>query len=90
MVNQLQLGCDCLGAITYFDIPAADDFGLPYVMTNAVCMREEGYGMLWKHYESRSSVLEMRRSHRLVTRFFCAVTNYDCGFFWYLYQDGTI
>ena len=32
----------------------------------------------------------MRRSRRLVISSFSAIGNYDYGFFWYLYQDGTI
>jgi primary-amine oxidase len=90
LANQLELGCDCLGAIRYFDVPAVDDQGSPYLMKNAICMHEEDYGTLWKHYEFRSGVFEMRRSRRLVISFFCTVANYDYGFFWYLYQDGTI
>lgn len=90
LANQLELGCDCLGAIRYFDIPAVNDFGEPIVMKNAVCMHEEDYGTLWKHYEFRTGVYEIRRSRRLVISFFCTVANYDYGFYWYLYQDGTI
>lgn len=90
LANQLELGCDCLGAIRYFDVPAVDDLGQPYVMKNAVCMHEEDYGTLWKHYEFRTGVFEVRRSRRLVISFFCTVGNYDYGFYWYLYQDGTI
>ncbi len=90
LANQLELGCDCLGAIRYFDIPTVDDNGVPFLMKNAVCMHEEDYGTLWKHYEFRSETYEMRRSRRLVISFFCTVGNYDYGFYWYLYQDGTI
>ncbi|QQV07925.1 hypothetical protein I6I49_01055 (plasmid) [Acinetobacter johnsonii] len=32
LANQLELGCDCLGAIRYFDIPSCDDFGNTFVM----------------------------------------------------------
>ena len=32
----------------------------------------------------------MRRSRRLVISSFATVGNYDYGFYWYLYQDGTI
>ncbi|WP_432695690.1 primary-amine oxidase [Marinobacterium sp. YM272] len=90
LANQLELGCDCLGAIRYFDIPAVDDKGESFLMKNAVCMHEEDYGTLWKHYEFRTGVFEVRRSRRLVISFFCTVGNYDYGFYWYLYQDGTI
>ena len=90
LANVLELGCDCLGHIHYFDIPAADDIGNAFVMKNAVCMHEEDYGILWKHYEFRNGTHEVRRSRRLVVSFFATVGNYDYGFYWYLYQDGTI
>ncbi|WAC27187.1 primary-amine oxidase [Ancylobacter sp. SL191] len=90
LANQLELGCDCLGHIHYFDVPAADDLGQPFLMKNAICMHEEDYGTLWKHYEFRNGIYETRRSRRLVISFFATVGNYDYGFYWYLYQDGTI
>lgn len=90
LANCLELGCDCLGHIHYFDVPSADDFGQPTVMKNAICMHEEDYGILWKHYEFRNGIFEVRRSRRLVISFFATVGNYDYGFYWYLYQDGTI
>lgn len=90
LANALELGCDCLGNIHYFDVPAADSKGEPFVMQNAICMHEEDYGIIWKHYEFRNGLFEVRRSRRLVISFFATVGNYDYGFYWYLYQDGTI
>ncbi|WP_163877125.1 primary-amine oxidase [Rhizobium laguerreae] len=90
LANCLELGCDCLGHIHYFDVPAADDLGQPFIMKNAICVHEEDYGILWKHYEFRNGIFEVRRSRRLVISFFATVGNYDYGFYWYLYQDGTI
>jgi primary-amine oxidase len=90
LANALELGCDCLGHIHYFDVAAADNLGQPFTMPNAVCMHEEDYGILWKHYEFRNDTFEVRRSRRLVISFFATVGNYDYGFYWYLYQDGTI
>ena len=90
LANALELGCDCLGHIHYFDVPTHDDAGHPIVMKNAVCMHEEDFGILWKHYEFRTDTYEVRRSRRLVISFFATVGNYDYGFYWYLYQDGTI
>jgi primary-amine oxidase len=90
LANALELGCDCLGHIHYFDVPAADDLGRPMLMKNAICLHEEDYGVLWKHYEFRNDTFEVRRSRRLVVSFFATVGNYDYGFYWYLYQDGTI
>ena len=89
--NALTLGCDCLGEIHYFDATIADDDGHPRTITNAICMHEEDYGLLWKHTDittaPRSST---RRQRRLVISFFITVGNYDYGFYWYLYLDGTI
>ena len=90
LANALELGCDCLGQIHYFDVPVADDYGKPTIMKNAICLHEEDYGILWKHYEFRNETFEVRRSRRLVISFFTTVGNYDYGFYWYFYQDGTI
>ena len=46
--------------------------------------------MLWRHIEWRDGSGEVRRSRRMVISSFSAIGNYDYGFFWYLYQDGTI
>lgn len=90
LANALELGCDCLGNIHYFNVPAADNNGEPFIMQNAICMHEEDYGIIWKHHDLRNARLEVRRSRRLVISFFATVGNYDYGFYWYLYQDGTI
>ena len=54
LANSLELGCDCLGLIHYFDIPMVEDQGTVAVMKNAVCMHEEDYGILWKHFDFRT------------------------------------
>jgi primary-amine oxidase len=53
-------------------------------------MHEEDYGVLWRHSDIRYGGSWVRRSRRLVVSFFSTVGNYDYGFFWYFYQDGTI
>ena len=88
--NSLTLGCDCLGEIRYFDATLADEFGNPRVIPNAICMHEEDYGTLWKHTDIYTGSSEVRRQRRLVISFFTTVGNYDYGFYWYLYLDGTI
>lgn len=90
LADSLELGCDCLGVIQYFDVTMLDEFGKPFVLKNVICLHEEDYGVLWKHRNMHSGVNETRRSRRLVISFFTTVGNYDYGFFWYLYQDGTI
>ncbi len=90
MVNSLMLGCDCLGEIYYFDAVLNDSKGDVFEIPNAVCMHEEDFGILWKHVDWRSGQTEVRRSRRLVISFIATVGNYEYGFFWYFYQDGTI
>lgn len=88
--NELELGCDCVGEIRYFDAILADELGLPRTVRNGVCMHEEDYGTLWKHTDIFTGSSEVRRARRLVISFFTTVGNYDYGFYWYLYLDGTI
>ena len=88
--NSLENGCDCLGEIHYFDAVLADELGSPRVINNAVCLHEEDFGALWKHTDPFTGSRQVRRSRRLVISFFTSVGNYDYGFFWYLYLDGTI
>jgi primary-amine oxidase len=88
--NSLELGCDCLGFIKYFDGHLCTSRGEPLTVKNAVCMHEEDYGILWKHTDRRLNTPEVRRSRRLVVSSIATVENYEYGFFWYLYQDGNI
>jgi primary-amine oxidase len=88
--NSLQLGCDCLGHIRYFDAHLCTSRGEPLILKNAICMHEEDFGILWKHTDRRLNVPEVRRSRRLVVSSVSTVENYEYGFFWYLYQDGSI
>jgi primary-amine oxidase len=88
--NSLELGCDCLGHIHYFDAHMTNSRGEPLTIKNAICMHEEDYGILWKHTDRRLEVPEVRRSRRLVISSVSTVENYEYGFFWYLYQDGNI
>jgi primary-amine oxidase len=89
-VNSLELGCDCVGHIHYFDAVLADSAGEPRTVPNAVCMHEEDFGVLWKHTDLFTGSAQTRRQRRLVISFFVTVGNYDYGFYWYLYLDGTI
>ncbi|MGH9017916.1 MAG: primary-amine oxidase, partial [Acidimicrobiales bacterium] len=90
MVNSLALGCDCVGVIHYFDAVFTSEQGTPYTITNAICLHEEDYGMLWKHVDARSGRTEVRRSRRLVVSSIATVGNYEYGFFWYFYLDGSV
>ncbi|MEE2703602.1 MAG: primary-amine oxidase [Myxococcota bacterium] len=90
MANSLKLGCDCLGEIHYFDTTYLSWNGDPVTIPNAICMHEEDYGILWKHTDMHSGTVEVRRSRRLVVSTILTVGNYEYGFFWYLYLDGSI
>ena len=68
----------------------ADGDGQPREIPNAICMHEEDFGVLWKHTDLFTESAETRRQRRLVISFFATVGNYDYGFYWYLYLDGTI
>jgi primary-amine oxidase len=90
MGNSLQLGCDCLGVIHYFDAVLSTEQGQPYEVPNAVCLHEEDSGILWKHHDLHGGTDETRRSRRLVVSFIATVGNYEYGFYWYFYLDGNI
>jgi primary-amine oxidase len=90
LANSLELGCDCLGAIHYFDFHVNDNDGKGVELKNVVCMHEEDYGILWKHTDFRTMDVEVRRSRRLVVSMIATVGNYEYGYFWYFYQDGSI
>ncbi|QEH33802.1 Copper methylamine oxidase precursor [Aquisphaera giovannonii] len=90
LANSLELGCDCLGTIRYFDAHLADNQGRVTTIKNAICVHEEDHGLLWKHTDWRTAQSEVRRSRRLAVSLIANVGNYDYGFYWYFYQDGSI
>jgi primary-amine oxidase len=90
LANSLTDGCDCLGAIHYFDVTFGNERGAPYTIPNAICMHEEDYGIVWKHVDLRNGRSEVRRQRRLVISSIATVGNYEYGFYWYFYLDGTM
>ena len=90
LANSLQLGCDCLGHIQYFDAVMSDGLGNTRTIKNAICLHEEDFGVAWKHTDLRNNYMEVRRARKLVISFFCTVGNYDYGFYWSFFQDGVI
>ena len=93
LVNSLELGCDCLGEIVYLDGVVTDERGGARTIENAICIHEEDAGLLWKHTyrhpDERGTQAWLRRSRRLVISTIATVDNYDYGFYWYFYQDGS-
>jgi primary-amine oxidase len=90
MANTLKNGCDCLGEIRYLDWHFADEHGNATKTENAICIHEEDYGILWKHVDLLGGRTEVRRQRRLVVSFIATVGNYEYGFYWYFYLDGSI
>jgi primary-amine oxidase len=89
MTTSLELGCDCLGEITYLDAVVADSRGEPRTIPNAICIHEEDSGVLWKHVDHAFGG-EVRRARRLVVSFHVTVANYEYLVYWRFYQDGNI
>src|SRR5207248_1320425 len=90
MANSQTLGCDCLGAIHYFDAVVPDVFGNPRTIERCICLHEEDAGLSWKHYDMRSKRTEVRRARRLVVSSISTIGNYEYASYWYLHQDGRI
>jgi primary-amine oxidase len=90
LANSLTLGCDCVGHIQYFDGVVNNNDGEATTIPNAVCMHEEDTGIGWKHTDFRTGAVQVRRRRRLVISTIVTVGNYEYGYFWYLYTDGTI
>ena len=89
-VNSLELGCDCVGDITYADVVMADDWGNPYTQRNAICLHEEDHGLAWKHTDLHSGDIQSRRSRRFVVNCVITAGNYEYAFRWYFYTDARI
>ncbi len=87
--NSLTLGCDCLGEIVYLDAAVTTPDGSIKEIPNAICMHEEDNGILWKHVDTDGHT-EVRRGRRFVVSSIVTVNNYEYGYFWYFYQDGSI
>lgn len=90
LANSLTLGCDCLGATRYFDVDILDSRGKAVTLKNVICLHEEDHGLLWKHTDWRTNQSEVRRSRRLSVSFIATVGNYEYGFYWHFYQDGSL
>src|SRR5262249_56155216 len=89
LANSLELGCDCLGEIHYFDAFLNDNDGHPQLIKNAICMHEEDHGILWKHTDWRTGKAEVRRSRRLGISMIATVGNYQYPHLWSPYPAAT-
>ena len=90
LANSLELGCDCLGEIRYFDARSSTPQGEPCDAPNAICLHEEDDGMLWKHTTGAPATTRCAGPAGWSVSSIATVGNYEYGFYWYFYQDGTI
>lgn len=75
--NSLELGCDCLGHIAYFDGHRVTAEGEPAVIRNSVCMHEVDDGIGWKHTNWRNGQSSAVRDRQLVIQCTATVANYE-------------
>ncbi|KAK8123067.1 Primary-amine oxidase [Apiospora sp. TS-2023a] len=88
--NNLGLGCDCLGAIHYFDAWDTDPEGKPTLSKNVVCLHEQDAGIGWKHTNFRTSRAVVTRLRELVVQFIITLANYEYIFAYKLDTAGNI
>ncbi|ODV88761.1 hypothetical protein CANCADRAFT_52934 [Tortispora caseinolytica NRRL Y-17796] len=75
--NNLELGCDCLGNITYLDLPLVDANGTAHLSKNVLCIHEEDNGIGWKHTNYRTNRACVVRNRELVLQTIITVANYE-------------
>ncbi|KAI2465438.1 copper amine oxidase 1 [Annulohypoxylon bovei var. microspora] len=88
--NNLKLGCDCLGAIHYFDSVMADPEGKPDLAKNVICLHEQDNGIGWKHTNFRTNRAVVTRMRELVVQFVATLANYEYVFAYKLDTAGGI
>ncbi|KAF4849635.1 Copper amine oxidase 1 [Colletotrichum siamense] len=90
VANNLELGCDCLGAIHYFDALLADAGGNPTVAKAVVCLHEQDNGIGWKHTNFRTNRAVVTRLRELVVQCVVTLANYEYVFAYKLDTAGGI
>ncbi|KAK5656599.1 hypothetical protein OQA88_4578 [Cercophora sp. LCS_1] len=88
--NNLQLGCDCVGHVKYFDGWVTTQSGLPLKLPNVICCHEVDDGILWKHTNTRTGNAVVARSRVLVLQTIITASNYEYIFAFHLSQDASI
>ncbi len=88
--NNLQLGCDCLGAIYYMDGVVADAAGAPEPRPNVICMHEQDAGIAWKHTNYRTKRAVVVRQREFVVQMILTVSNYEYILAWVFNLSGDL
>ncbi|KAK1963022.1 hypothetical protein LY78DRAFT_717875 [Colletotrichum sublineola] len=89
-VNNLELGCDCLGVIKYFDGVLNRPDGSAHATHNVICLHEQDNGIGWKHTNWRTNRAVVTRRRELVIQFILTVANYEYVFNYKFDQAGSI
>ncbi|CRK31911.1 hypothetical protein BN1723_014575 [Verticillium longisporum] len=76
-VNNLTLGCDCLGVIKYFDGVLTGADGSANETKNVICLHEQDAGINWKHTNWRTGRAVVTRRRELVIQFIITLANYE-------------
>lgn len=76
-VNNLTLGCDCLGVIKYFDGVLVNSNGDAEETKNVICLHEQDNGINWKHTNWRTGRAVVTRRRELVIQFIITLANYE-------------
>ncbi|KAK7976567.1 hypothetical protein PG989_015030 [Apiospora arundinis] len=79
-VNNLALGCDCLGVIKYFDGVLVGSDGTATETKNVICLHEQDNGIGWKHTNWRTGRAVVTRRRELVVQFIITLANYEYAF----------
>lgn len=88
--NSLELGCDCLGTIKYFDGLLSNPDGTAERRKNVVCMHEQDDGILMKHNNFRTNNARVARRRILVLQTILTVANYEYIFAWHFDQAANV
>ncbi|GJC97599.1 amine oxidase [Colletotrichum higginsianum] len=90
VANNLELGCDCLGAIHYLDALLADTEGNPTIAKAVACLHEQDNGIGWKHTNFRTNRAVVTRLREFVVQCVVTLANYEYVFAYKLDTAGGI
>ena len=86
MANSLELGCDCLGEIRYFDVNLVGERQAVHNPAGDLPTRGRFRPAL-EAFDAALHTTETRRSRRLVISFIITAGNYGYAIYWYFYPE---
>ncbi|CAH0035542.1 unnamed protein product [Clonostachys rhizophaga] len=89
-VNNLTLGCDCLGVIKYFDGVLVGADGNAEKAKHVICLHEQDNGIGWKHTNWMTGRAVSTRRRELIVQFIITLANYEYIFNYKFDQAGAI